>query len=284
MTTVLAALDSNASARPVLSTAIALAAVFDATVVGLHIGENGAGAAQKLARAAAVELREVSGSPIDQIVAGARDPNVAALVLGARGVYGGPRPAGHTALEVITRVAKPVAVVPPHAEPREQIARILVPLEATSESSRAVADTIELAHRRRLEILVLHVYSPATVPAFADHDPHATWAWDREFLSRYVATPHDRVTLVRRLGVPADHVVAVARETDADLIVLAWSQNLSPGRARVVSETLAHSEVPVLLLPVLLSHRRSTPSRNDSVDRRTRIQRLTPMRSSNPER
>jgi nucleotide-binding universal stress UspA family protein len=31
------------------------------------------------------------------------------------------------------------------------------------------------------------------------------------------------VTLVRRVGVPADDVVAVAHETSADLIVLAWS-------------------------------------------------------------
>jgi nucleotide-binding universal stress UspA family protein len=96
---------------------------------------------------------------------------------------------------------------------------------------------------------VLRVHSPATVPAFADHEPHAALAWEREFLSRYISTPHDRITLVRRLGVPADDAVAVARETGADLIVLTWSQHLAPGRAQVVSETLAHSDIPVLLLP-----------------------------------
>jgi nucleotide-binding universal stress UspA family protein len=250
MTIVLAALESDACAQPVLGTAIALAAVFDATVVGLHVRENGASAAEQLARAAGIELREVTGSPIEQIVAAAQDPSVVALVLGARGVHGGPQPAGHTALDIITRVAKPVTVVPPHAQPREQLARILVPLEGTSESSRALADTIKLAHQRQLEILVLHVHSPATVPAFSDHDPHATRAWEQEFLSRYVSTPHDHVSLLRQLGVAADDVVAVAHETAADLVVLAWNQNLSPGRARVVSETLAHSDIPVVLLPV----------------------------------
>ena len=183
-------------------------------------------------------------------MAATQDRDIAALVLGARGVHGGPQPAGHTALEVITRVPKPVAVVPPNARAPEQFARILTPLEGTGESSQALDDTIKLAHRRGLKILVLHVYSPATVPAFSDHDPHATRAWEQEFLSRYISTPHDRVTLVRRLGVAADDVVAVALETDADLIVLAWSRDLSPGRARVVSETLAHSDIPVLLLPI----------------------------------
>ena len=250
MTTVLAALDSNASGRPVLTAAVALADMFDSTVTGLHVREEALSAATELARAAGVELREVSGSPVDQIVNAAQDPDVAALVLGARGVHGGPQPAGHTALQVITRIPKPVAVVPPHAHPPERIDRILVPLEGTSESSQALDETIRLAHRRGLEVLVLHVHSPATVPAFSDHDPHATLAWDREFLSRYVSTPHDRVTLLRRLGVPADDVVAVADETGSNLIVLAWSQDLAPGRARVVSETLAHTGIPVLLLPV----------------------------------
>jgi len=250
MRTVLAALDSNASGRPVLSTAIALADLSDSTVTCLHVYEEAFSDAAELARAAGVELREVSGSPVEQIVKAGQDPDVAALVLGARGVHGGPQPVGHTALQVITRIRRPVAVVPPHAHPPKQINRILVPLEGTSASSNALDETIKLAHRRGLEVLVLHVHSPATVPAFSNHDPHATLAWEREFLSRYISTPNDRITLVRRLGVPADDVVAVAHETSPDLIVLAWSQDVTPGRARVVSETLAHTDIPVLLLPV----------------------------------
>jgi nucleotide-binding universal stress UspA family protein len=234
----------------VLGTAIAFADLLDATAVGLHVRENGDRTPAQLADASGVELRETNGSSVEQIVAAAREPDIAALVLGTRGMHGGPQPAGHTALEVITQLAKPVVVVPPHAEPPQRLTRILVPLEGTAESSRALDDTIKLAHRRGLKILVLHVHSPATVPAFSDHDPHATRAWEQEFLSRYISTPHDRVTLVRRLGVAADDVVAVARETGADLIVLAWSRDLSPGRARVVSETLAHSDIPVLLLPI----------------------------------
>jgi nucleotide-binding universal stress UspA family protein len=249
MTVVLAALESDACAQPVVTTAIALAHLFDGSAVALHVREDATKSPQEIAAAAGVELRETVGDAIEQIVAAARDPEVAALVLGARGVHGGPQPAGHTALEVITRVSKPVAIVPPHAHTPRRLSRILVPLEGTSESSRALQETVALAHQHRLEVLVLHVHSPATVPAFSDHEPHGTLAWDEEFLSRYIAAPHERITLLRRLGVPADDIVAVARESSAELIVLAWSQQLSAGRARVVSQTLAHSEVPVLLIP-----------------------------------
>ncbi len=248
MTIVLAAIEADACAQPVLGTARAIAELFDASAVGLHVRENGASPGT-VAEAAGVELRERAGDAIEQIVAAARDSDVAALVLGARGVHGGPQPAGHTALKVITRVAKPVAVVPPRARAPQRFARILVPLEGSSLSSRALEQTVQLAHRRQLEILVLHVLSPATVPAFSDHEPHASRAWEQEFLTRYIATPHERVSLVRRLGVPADDIVSVAEETAAELILLAWGQSLGRGRARVVSETLARSEVPVLLIP-----------------------------------
>jgi len=249
MIIVLAALASDACAQPVLNTTIALAELFDGTAIALHVSENGSGSPREQAAVAGVELRETAGDAVAEIVAAARDPDVAALVLGARGLHGGPRPAGHTALEVITRVTKPVAVVPPGARMPQRLARILVPLEGTSESSFALEETVELAHRRQLEILALHIHSPATVPAFSDHEPHGTLAWEDEFLTRYVAIPHEGVKLLRRLGVPSDDVVAVAHDTSAELIVLAWSQRLSAGRARVVSETLGRTEVPVLLIP-----------------------------------
>ena len=97
VTTVLAALDSNASGQPVLRTAIALAELYDSTVTCLHVREEASSAAAELARAAGVELREVSGSPIEEIVKAAQDPDIAALVLGARGCTGPPTRRTHRA-------------------------------------------------------------------------------------------------------------------------------------------------------------------------------------------
>jgi hypothetical protein len=48
----------------------------------------------------------------------------------------------------------------------------------------------------------------------------------------------------------ATRVAEVSTEHSADLVVLSWSQDSSPGRARAVREVLGASALPVLLLPV----------------------------------
>src|SRR5665647_2608832 len=183
------------------------------------------------------------------IVRAAEHPDVVAVVLGARGLHGATLPAGNTAVEVITRVHKPVAVVPPDCMPGPSIARVLTPLEGSEESSQAIADTMGLVDHRDVEILVLHVHTPEAIPPFQDQPHHQIPAWEREFAARFVTAPHNHVRIIQSVGAPADRILAAARDDEADLVVLGWSQALSPGRAHVVREALAHSPVPVLLVP-----------------------------------
>ncbi len=246
---VLAAIDASPCAGEVLDTARSVADFFDSAVTALHVREDGRELVLAAAHEAGIDLRETDGSPIDEIVAAALEPDVVAIVVGARGVHAGPRPAGRTALDVITRVNKPVAVVPPDGTGRRRIARVLVPLEGSLESSRAVAETIARAGRRDLEILVLHVHGPDTVPAFEDQPQHAVRAWADEFAARFVEVPYADVEVIRQVGVAGEQIVAVADEVEADLIALGWSQDLAPGRARSIREALARSAVPVLLVP-----------------------------------
>jgi len=269
MTIVIAALGADACAAPVLATATAVADMLDAAVVVLHVADGRVPGPESLAKAARVEFRQVRGDPLEQIVSVANEPDVAALVLGSRGTSSGPRPAGATALEVMTRTAKPVVLVPPDARPPQRFTRLLLPIEGADGPPPALSDIIAAAHRRRLELVVLHLHSPATVPAFSDHEPHGTRAWDQEFLARHLAFAPDRVTVLRHVGTPADDVLAAAERTGAQLIVLVWSQRLAKGRARVVTRTLASTAIPVLLLP---TGRSDTPGR-DSVRRRTRASR-----------
>jgi len=249
MKRVLATIDTSPCAQAVLASAPSIAELFEATAAALHVRENGSEAARHDALEAGIALREAAGAPIEVIAAAAEDPDVVAIVLGACGERDGPQPAGHTALEVITRVTKPIVVVPPGCAPSASIARILTPLEGSSETSQAIADTIALANRRDVEIVVLHVHAPEAIPPFQDQPHHELPAWEREFAARFVTVPRARVQMIQRIGTAADRIVAAARDVDADLILLGWNQRLTPGRAQVVREALAQSTTPVLLVP-----------------------------------
>ena len=248
MPRVVAAIDTSPCARSVLDTSQSIAPLFDGTAVALHITENDADAARELARDAGIDLEEVAGSPFEAIVVAAAAPDVAALVIGARGTHSGRQPAGHTVLDVIARVRKPIVVVPPGETPRAQLGRVLVPLEGTMESSQAIEQALALADRADLEIVVLHVHTPRAVPAFQDQPHHAISAWQHEFAARYVQQHRD-AKIIQHVGAAADRVAPTAHDVDADLIVLAWNQDLTAGRARVIRETLAQSSIPVLLVP-----------------------------------
>ena len=248
MPRVLAAIDTSPCARSVLDTAQSIASLFDGTAVALHITENDGDAARELARDAGIDLEEAAGSPFEAIAAAAAAPDVAALVIGAPRTDSGRQPAGHTVLDVIARVRKPIVVVPSGETPRAQLGRVLVPLEGTMESSQAIEQALALADRADLEIVVLHVHTPQAVPAFQDQPHHAISAWQHEFAARYVQQ-HRGAKIIEHVGAAADRVVPTAHDVDADLIVLAWNQDLTAGRARVIRETLAQSSIPVLLFP-----------------------------------
>ena len=150
---------------------------------------------------------------------------------------------------VAQRSVKPVVLVPAGARNRlPQIRRVLLPLDGTARSATAVAQTAERLARGGAELVVLHVFDAETVPKFWDQSAHAGQAWTEEFLARYCSLPGARMEL--RSGAAAEHVLQVARAEQADMIALAWSQQLDEGRAPVVLRTILEAEVPVILMPI----------------------------------
>jgi nucleotide-binding universal stress UspA family protein len=248
MRTVLAGIDDSAAAGPVLSAAKAAATLLGAHIKAMHVRENGTDTARAAAGAARVECILCEGRPGDCLVEASRSADVLMLVLGARGMPGGRRPAGHTALDVVSAAAKPVLVVPPESRPG-RVARILVPLDGTMVSAVTLADTIRFARHRHIDVIALHVHEPGELPAFEDHPQHESEAWGREFVARYCGLALEDVRLEVRVGSPGRHVVDVARDLDVDVIALGWSRRLERDRAAVVREALSHSQVPVLLVP-----------------------------------
>lgn len=250
MSRVLAALGNDSAARPVAATAGRLAGLLDASPDAVHVREDGQRTAEASASVGGMPLRTLSGPALAALAAESRHADVLAVVLGTRAVADGDGPAGSTALSLITRIRKPVVVVPPTTPHAGRIERLLVPLDGTQASSQALAQTIRLAGTAGVEIIVLHVHEKARVPSFSDHVEHEAPAWSAEFLARYCPVPPGDVRLELRVGAPSEHVVDVAARLDVDLVALGWSQNLAPGHAAVVREALARSPVPVLLVPV----------------------------------
>jgi len=250
MTVVLAAIDNSAAARPVLVTAAAVARLLGARATALHAREDGMATARAAAEAAGVELETIPAPAPAGLAAAGRRPEVVALVLGARGTPTGPRPAGHTALTLATSLEKPLVVVPPAGRPPERIGRILVPLDGTRASAAAIRETLDIARRRDVEVVLLHVHDERTLPAFEEQPHHELEAWSAEFAARSYEGDGGAVQVEVRIGVPGRRVTETADDLGVDLIALGWARVLAPGRGAVVREALASSPVPVLLLPV----------------------------------
>jgi hypothetical protein len=92
----------------------------------------------------------------------------------------------------------------------------------------------------RPALTVLHMVADAAIPAFEDQPGLALEARERAFRRRTGAR-HGQVKLRFATGSAADVIIATTEESGADLIVMAWGQNLSPVRAKVVQAVLERS-------------------------------------------
>jgi nucleotide-binding universal stress UspA family protein len=248
MKRVIVAIDNSAAARPVLTMARAVASALAGTLDVIHVSEDGDETARASAQAAGVDLRTLSGDPVEELAQVIAEDDVIALVLGARGGLSGPRPAGHLALTLVGRTDKPVVVVPPDAKPPTKLHRVLVAMEGTPGKARALQRTMELSTGAGLEIVVVHV--DEEIPSFTDQVQHETEAYAKEFFDRHVlGAPEARLEL--RIGVPATEVLGAVKALQPELIAVGWPHAADPGRGAVAREILDRSPIPVLLVAVI---------------------------------
>jgi nucleotide-binding universal stress UspA family protein len=250
MKKVLAALDNSLAGTPVVAAARALASLLDARAEAVHVRTNG----DRTARSTAgdLPLRTASGPVIERLVEAGNAEDVVALAVGARSTPIARHPLGSTAAAVASAVLKPVIVVPPDARVAEEFRRFLVPIEASVSAAIAPRMVFELARKKSIEAVALHVYDVDSIPRFTDQPQHEHAAWTREFLARYCPAGMSVVRLETRVGRAEDLVAAFANDCDCDLIALGWSQSIAEGRAPVVRGTLERSRLPILLVPVRL--------------------------------
>ncbi|MGH9085186.1 MAG: hypothetical protein ACRDYW_07000 [Acidimicrobiales bacterium] len=250
MRTVLAALDTSAAARPVLDVAIGIGELTGSRVQAIHITDDGDDVPEWLAAQEDVPLRLLEGAVEPNLLSAVEDDAVVAAVFGARGSPGGRRPAGHTAMHVLERATKPIVIVPPDAAvptSAHPLRRLLVPLEGAKESSRPILDRLCPLIVAEIELVVLHVFTTATVPRALDRSARDLSMWGDEFVARFCPGAA-RIEL--RTGPIGVRVGEVTAEVGADLVVLSWSRNSSPGHAAVIRDVLGSARVPVILLPL----------------------------------
>jgi nucleotide-binding universal stress UspA family protein len=250
MNKVLAALDNTPASASVLASAQALASLLGSDVEALHVQTNGHRTARRLAEAAGIPFRLVTGTVVERLVEAGEAGDVVALAVGARGTSASPKPLGGRASAVATASSKPVLVVPPDGDPAQRIERVLVPLEGSVSTSLAPRWLFELAGGAAIDVVALHIYDEDSIPAFTDQPQHEASALTREFVQRYCPWGIGEVRLETRIGRIGELVPLVAEQCGCDLIALGWSQQLSSGRAPVVHETIQRSHRPVLLVPV----------------------------------
>lgn len=249
MSTILAAIDT-AAARPVVETAVRIGQMTGADVEAVHVRVSPSepvGPLESLAARFGVPFRLLEDSAASALLTAVGDPGVIAAVIGARGISDGHRAIGETARRILELADKPIVVVPPEAVSPGPIRRLLVPLEGTTASSRPVLERLWPLLVAEIELVVLHVFTEATMPAMLDRPEYDLDILGGEFLTRHL--PHAE-HIEFRTGSISTRVAEVSREREADLIVLSWSQNPAPGRARVIREVLVGSALPVLVLPI----------------------------------
>lgn len=247
MSTVLAAVDDSLCAGPVVSAARAFAPLLGSDVRALHVGPDVGVTARELALRAGVPFGQVAGDPLHVIAVRAAS-GVTAVVVGARDRASGA-PAGHLPLALADRVACPVLVVPPDWAPKERIERVLIALEGRPGRARPLRHAVDVVAGADLDLTVVHVEAEQDVPAFSDAAAHEMTAFAQEYLARsWPLAPSLRLALP--VGVPADEVLALARDLHPDVLVAGWPQGAGPGHGHVVRELLRRAPCPVLLVAV----------------------------------
>lgn len=229
---ILLALDLNAPTRSLTSAAAALAKKYSSRVslITCHehahlfdakrgdspgfLEERLSDVANELA-AAGVEVakKHVSaGAPFHEISALASQLDVNLVVIGAK-THEHRESVGATAERVMRHCEKPVLTIPGDAP--FEIGVVLCPVDLSAVSKRGLANATHLARSFEAELCVITV-----IPDGLDDEHREQWAKDFENLLDGV--DFNGITHTQRIehGRASEHIVAVAREIWADLLVM----------------------------------------------------------------
>lgn len=240
MSRILAFVDEFGCSRDVLATADALARLLGVTVDVIHVAEEPESPWSGSSRA-----RHIDGNVDDVLARSLDDPDVLAGVIGSRNEQRMSKLLGHVAKQLCVSTATPLVVVPPGSgEPSDPFTAV-VPLDGTEATAAAVAPIVRRLQRSGAVIVSTHVFDhDALPPLMSSAEDVRTVA--AEFDAVHLHGQSDSVEL--RIGDAQETVPDLARRVHADAVVVAWGQNLGPGRAAVIRR-LIEADVRIVLVP-----------------------------------
>ncbi len=174
-----------------------------------------------------VETVVDNGVPFDQILKHATQRDVNVIIMGAgKSANGGPFCLGTTTARIRRKATKPVWIVKPGASPR--VSKILCPVDCSKSSGRALKNAIHLSRVLPAELTVLTVVQglPDYYERFGEVAAEAEEASAQEQLPQFERFLGDfdfhkvNWNKVIRYGKPYREILAVARETKSDLLVM----------------------------------------------------------------
>lgn len=221
---VLAAVD-GAAADAVTHCAASLAVAMGLPVrcVRVEPGAGLRGEAQRsaLARVLRGDQVDLQGRPEDLLARLIHLDDTAMAVLGIRRwETRASRRGSGTAVAVARRVSRPILLVPSTATEWAGPKRALVALDGTTDTAMAAAEAMAPLGRMGVESVPIHVTSTSTATGDA-------WTAEGRGVMRGVA------------------------DSGCDMAVVAWTRQVRGRHGAAVLDVLSHTEVPVLLVPVL---------------------------------
>lgn len=274
---VLVALDGTPAAATALPVASVVAGQLGTDLAILHVAERPMAEAEvrRSLKVAGTEWEPLAvrievGDPAEHVLRATEDPEVALVVLTTHGgdVTPGGR-LGAVTQRVIAQVRKPVLLVRPEAaaegRPVVEIRQVVIPLDGSPETFRALGPAIELADRLGAEVDLLYVVDGGHIPSdergemppprYVDQPQHEWPEWAREVVDHLcIGTGRDARCLRRpprvflTWGDVGEQIARFAAEHTVDAVVLVRRSRLEAGRARALRAVLHHGPCPALLV------------------------------------
>ena len=177
---------------------------------------------------------------------------------------------------VLQQSSIPVLLVPPRAErplPTDRPLRLLVSLDGSELAEEAIEAAELLIGARGAELVLLRVVEPPPYPLYGPGYAYVPWDEDAERTAarQYLRAQVDRIqargvraTAQHATGTPARVIGQVARDAEADIVLMATHGRSGLSRlvlGSVATSVLQQAETPVLLVrPVAMRKADGSPS------------------------